>query len=129
MASAQISEYRLALPVVDAIAIPLRPLHPLKRPQKLIADRGYDADWLRKALRQRGIKSIIPQRRKPNTNIVPKVNGRIKKDYVKRWVIERTFAWLSWFRKLVVRWERNHLIYEGFLKLACILICLRGVLK
>lgn len=129
VASAQISEYRLALPTVDAIDVPLRPIHSLKRPKKLVADRGYDAAWLRQALRQRGITPVIPQRRKAGSDLVPKVNERIKKDYVKRWIIERTFGWLSWFRKLVVRWERNHRIYEGFLKLASILTCLRGVLQ
>lgn len=127
--SAQISEYRLALPTVDKIDVPIRPFHSLKRPQKIVADRGYDARWLRVALRERNIKPIIPQRRKPNTNIIPKVNGKIKKDYAKRWIIERTFAWLNWFRRLDIRWERLPEVFEGFLKVACILICLKGVLK
>src|SRR5262245_54953507 len=42
-----------------------------------------------------------------------------------RWVVERTFAWLSQFRRLRVRYERRADIHRAFLSLACILICWR----
>jgi transposase len=44
-----------------------------------------------------------------------------------RWVVERTFAWLGGFRRLVVRWERKAQIYLAFLLIACILILLRAI--
>jgi transposase len=40
-----------------------------------------------------------------------------------RWVIERTFAWLSQFRRLRVRYEKQADIHKVFLNLACALIC------
>ena len=39
--------------------------------------------------------------------------------------IERLFAWLGNFRRLVVRYERYALNYLGFVQLGCILILLR----
>jgi transposase len=39
-----------------------------------------------------------------------------------RWVVERTLAWLSQFRRLTVRYERRADIHEAFLQLGCALI-------
>jgi hypothetical protein len=41
-----------------------------------------------------------------------------------RWVVERTLAWLSRYRRLSVRYERRADIHEAFLHLGCSLICL-----
>jgi transposase len=43
----------------------------------------------------------------------------------RRWKIERTISWISSFRPLVIRREYFSFIYQGFIHLACILICLR----
>lgn len=43
----------------------------------------------------------------------------------RRWKIERTIVWIGGFRRLVVRHERYGFIYQGFVHLASILICLR----
>jgi transposase len=45
--------------------------------------------------------------------------------YRRRWIIERTNAWLFNFRRLVVRYERRIETYRAFLYLACSLIALR----
>ena len=42
-----------------------------------------------------------------------------------RWVVERTFAWLHFFRRLRIRWERLPEIHEAFKHLACAVICQR----
>ena len=42
-----------------------------------------------------------------------------------RWVVERTFAWLHQFKRLLVRYERRHEIHEAFLAIACCLVCFR----
>ena len=42
-----------------------------------------------------------------------------------RWVVERTFAWLHNRRRLLIRTDRHDDIHEGFLALACCLICWR----
>jgi transposase len=42
-----------------------------------------------------------------------------------RWVVERTFAWLHNRRRLLIRTDRRDDIHEGFLALACCLVCWR----
>ncbi|MBA3825916.1 MAG: transposase [Ktedonobacterales bacterium] len=42
-----------------------------------------------------------------------------------RWVVERTFAWLNRFRRLVVRYERRADLHLAFTLLGCSLICFR----
>ena len=92
-------------------------------PQRLIGDRAYDADPLDAALAALGVEMIAPHRRgrvRPKTQ-----DGRPVRRYRRRWKIERLFAWLGNFRRLVVRYERYALNYLGFVHLGCILILLR----
>jgi transposase len=94
-----------------------------ERPERLIGDRAYDSDPLDKALAEEGIEMIAPHRnnrRKPKTQ-----DGRKLRRYKRRWKIERLFAWLHNFRRLVVRYERRVENYLGFVKLGCIVILLR----
>lgn len=44
----------------------------------------------------------------------------------RRWVVERTHAWLNRSRWLLVRWERKVASDAAFLHLACALICDRA---
>lgn len=81
----------------------------------LLADRGYDFDRYRRALRARGIRPVIARRGVAHGSGL----GR------QRWVVERTLAWLHQFKRLRIRWERRADIHEAFLKLACCLICRR----
>lgn len=92
-------------------------------PARLIGDRAYDADPLDEALLELGIEMIAPHRRnrkRPKTQ-----DGRPLRRYKRRWKVERLFAWLGTFRRLVVRYERHALNYLGFVHLGCILILLR----
>jgi transposase len=43
----------------------------------------------------------------------------------KRWVVERTIAWLHQYRRLRIRYERRDDIHEAFLAIGCSLICLK----
>ena len=49
--------------------------------------------------------------------------------YRRRWRVERTFAWLGTFRRVLVRYERRSAVYHAFVLLACILLCLTRILK
>ena len=92
-------------------------------PRRLIGDRAYDADPLDEALLELGIELIAPHRR---NRIRPKMqDGRPLRRYKRRWKVERLFAWLGNFRRLVVRYERYALNYLGFVQLGCILLLLR----
>jgi len=92
----------------------------------LVADKGYDAQWLREVLTKRGIKHRIPKRRKQGLGDEPAYNKRIESYYKTRWIVERTNAWLQNYRRITVRWDYYADSYEAFIELACILICLRG---
>jgi transposase len=94
-----------------------------EKPLRLIADRAYDSDPLREQLLQEEILLLAPHRRgrtKPSFN-----DGRWLRRYAKRWKIERLFAWLHNFRRLVVRWEYHAENYLAFLQLGCAIILLR----
>jgi transposase len=44
---------------------------------------------------------------------------------MRRWVVERLFAWLHWFRRLVVRYEFHAENFLGMVRLGCMKIVLR----
>ncbi|MFF7441757.1 hypothetical protein [Streptomyces sp. NPDC008122] len=46
-----------------------------------------------------------------------------------RHVVEQTFALLSPFKRLAVRWERRTELHDAFVSLACGLICWRRLKK
>ena len=95
-------------------------------PQRLIGDRAYDSDPLDTRLQALGVELIAPHRRnrsKPQTQ-----DGRVLRRYRRRWKIERLFAWLQSFRRLLNRFEYHLENFLGFLHLACIMILLRTYL-
>jgi transposase len=94
-----------------------------EEPERLIGDRAYDSDPLDGALEERGIEMIAPHRR--NRKNRKTQDGRKLRRYKRRRKIERLFAWLSNFRRLVVRYERQVDNYLGLVKLGCIVILLR----
>jgi len=89
----------------------------------LIADKAYDADWLRMILRLRGTELICPHRR--GRKAQPMQDGRSLRRYHRRWIVERTIAWLGNFRRLLIRWERHVHMYRAFMNVACLLITAR----
>ncbi len=90
---------------------------------RLIGDKAYDSDPLdQRLLEERGIEMISPNRsnRKHITQ-----DGRPLRRYVRRWKVERLFAWLHNFRRLVVRYDRHAENFLGFVHLGCICILFR----
>ena len=92
---------------------------PRRRPDCVIADRGYDHDKHRRLVRERGIKPVIARRQTEHGSGL----GRV------RWVVERTFAWLHHFKRLLVRYDRRAEIHEAFLALGCCLVCFRRLAR
>ena len=94
------------------------------QPQRMIGDRAYDSDLLDRCLREKhGIRLIAPHqfnRRRKNTQ-----DGRELRRYCRRWKIERLFAWLHNFRRLVTRWEHHETNFLGMLQLGCLVILMR----
>lgn len=93
------------------------------QPKRLIGDRAYDSNALDKRLREeRGIELIAPnlRSRKRMTQ-----DGRALRRYCRRWRVERLFAWLQNFRRLITRHERHAENFLAFLQLGCVCILLR----
>lgn len=90
--------------------------NPKRRPKILAADKGYDAKWLRYALRTKGIRPQIKKRQWKGKKLL----GRPMVETVPRYQQERSFSWLQRkYRRLVVRWERLKVCFDAFLLLAC----------
>ena len=95
-----------------------------ERPKKMIGDKAYDSDPLDKEVAKLGIEMIAPH--KSNRKKVKTQDGRKLRRYKRRWKIERLFAWLQNFRRIVVRYEYHADNYLGFVHLAYIVILLRN---
>jgi len=108
------------IPLLDALhARPVagRPGRPRQKPDRVLADRGYDHDKYRRLLWAGDIKPVIARRATQNGSGL----GR------QRWVVERGFAHLHNFRRLRTRYERDPAIHTAFLTLACAILCRRRV--
>jgi transposase len=92
-------------------------------PERLIGDKAYDSDPLDRALAAGGIELMAPHRahrKSPKTQ-----DGRPLRRYKRRWKVERLFAWLQNFRRVLVRHEYHAANYMGFVHLGCLMILLR----
>jgi transposase len=124
--SASPAEVKLAETTLETVRVGhTGPGRPRTRPERVISDRAYDSDPLRGRFDKRGIELIVPHRsnrKKPATQ-----DGRSLRRYKRRWIVERTNAWLQNFRRLVVRYERSAAIFLGLVHMACALIALKRV--
>lgn len=90
------------------------------KPERLIGDKAYDSDPLDDACQALGVAMIAPHkanRTKPKTQ-----DGRVLRRYKRRWKVERLFAWLQNYRKLITRFEYYVENFLAFLKLAAFMI-------
>lgn len=105
--------------LVDALpSVAGKPGRPRRWPDKLHADKAYDARRCREHLRRRGIRCRIARKGIER-------NDRLGRH---RWVVERTHAWLAAFGKLRTRFERSIDTHLALLSLACCVICMRTLL-
>jgi transposase len=115
--AANVNEGTVLVRLVDAVQPVHGPAHrpgrPRKRPSKLHADKAYSSRANRAGLRRRHITPRIAR---------PKIDSSARLGR-HRWVVERTFAWLHRFRRLLVRYERRADLHHAFLSLGCALIC------
>jgi transposase len=111
-AECQLVEYVLAGSFLDEL------------PARLIGDKAYDSDKLDQRLKEEyDIEMIAPNRnRRSKTQ-----DGRPLRRYCRRWRVERLFAWMQSFRRLVTRWEYHIENFLGFVHLACLQMLLRHI--
>ena len=87
--------------------------------EHLCLDKGYDNPTGRETVDSFEYVSHIRPKRKDSQ---PRQKGRRR---ARRWVVERTLAWLSKCRALLVRNDNNPLNFLGLIQLACALLWYR----
>jgi putative transposase len=73
----------------------------LPKAKELLADRGYDADWFRAALTEKGITPCIPPKKNRKTTV-----EYDKILYKQRHKIENMFARIKDWRRIATRYDR-----------------------
>ena len=93
----------------------------------VMADRAYDSDPLREHLAGEGFRLVA--RHRSGRKRPPTSDGRACRRLKRRWIVERTFAWLHSFRRVVTRFEKDIGRYDGLVHLACAFIALGRLVK
>jgi IS5 family transposase len=83
------------------------------RPGKVHVDKGYDSAANRTYLWRRGIRPRIARREIESSERL----GR------HRWKAERSLSWLSCWRRLQVRWDRESGRWFALVLVACAVVC------
>lgn len=119
VSGANVHDTKLLAATLDAVVVE-RPTPSEEEPHNLCLDKGYDNPTGQEATTQRGYTPHIRR------------IGEEKKDQAgekrypaRRWVVERTLAWLSKCRAILVRYDKHSSNYLGLLKLACALLWFR----
>jgi len=89
-------------------------------PKVLLADKGYDADFIRKDMERRGGMAMIPTKR--NRLIQLPVDAAI---YALRNMVERCFNKLKNARRLATRYDKTADSYLGFVHIVSIRLWMR----
>ena len=91
LTAGQVSDYKGAAELLED----------LPEAKELLADRGYDANWFREALREKGIEPCIPPRQNRKERF-----GYDKTLYKQRHKIENMFGRLKDWRRIAMRYDR-----------------------
>ena len=105
LAAANIHDSKLLKPTINQ-------LNPSKKFKTLAADSAFDAKFLYKFCLQKNILLDAA------TNVR---RNKTKEKYkpAHRWIVERTFGWLSWYRGLKISWAKSKISHLSFLQIAC----------
>ena len=115
VASANVPDAQLLATTIEAIVVE-RPEPDW--PQHLCLDKAYD--------NKTGWSVIVDYDYEAHIQLIRDLRPPRRKRYQpRRWVVERTLAWLSRCRAILIRWDKKAANYLGFLKLACTLIWFR----
>lgn len=119
VAGANVHDTKLLEATLDAIVVE-RPEPTEEAPQNLCLDKGYDNPSGHRAAAEHRYQAHIRRIGEE------KLDASGQKRYpARRWVVERTLAWLSKCRALLVRYDKKAANYLGLLQLACALLWLR----
>jgi putative transposase len=121
VAGANVHDTKLLQATLEAIVVK-RPRVPKGSPQNLCLDKGYDNPTGRASAEQNGYVAHIHR-----INEERPATKRSKRGRARRWVVERTHAWLSKCRGILVRYEKRAELYLGMMQFACCLLLVQAV--
>lgn len=105
----QRSDYIKALDLVEG-----------RKMEALIADKGYDADYMVKAAKDAKAEAVIPSRARRKA---PREYD--EELYKERNLIERMFNKLKHFRRVATRYDKLDIAYLGFVFIAAIYLWIK----
>ena len=129
VAPANVHDTKLLAATMDAVVVE-RPEPTPTKPQHLFLDKGYDNPTGDRAVAEHEYVGhtarTAPKGRPPKEGRKePPKRPPSKRPPGRRWVVERTIAWLNRCRGILVRYEKKARNYLGFIKLACALLWYR----
>lgn len=107
LSAGQVSDYTGASALLDK----------LPNADWLLGDRGYDADWFREQLKDKGIRACIPGRKNRKKPI-----KYDKRRYKRRNRIEIMFGRLKDWRRIATRYDRCPVVFRAAIDLAAAVI-------
>lgn len=107
LTAGQVSDYKGARALIDRFP----------KARELLADRGYDADWFRNALIEKGIEPCIPPKKNRKT-----LYQYDKTLYKQRHKVENMFGRLKDWRRIATRYDRCAHTFQAAITIAVIVI-------
>ena len=120
IAGANVHDTKLLAATLEAVIME-RPQPTLEHPQHLCLDNAYDNPTGHRTAEAYG---YVPHIRRIGEEKLDPASGE-KRFPARRWVVERTLAWLSKCCALLVRYDKYAANFLGLLKLACALVWYR----
>jgi putative transposase len=120
IAGANVHDTTLLAATLEAVVV-ARPQPTPEHPQHLCLDLGYDNPTGTDAVRTH---QYVPHLRRIGTEKLDLLTGTPRFP-ARRWVVERTLAWLSKCRALLIRYDKHSANFLGLLQLACALLWFR----
>ncbi len=109
--------------VLGGVRVPRPVGRPRSRPRALAGDKGYSYPHLRRYLRRRKIRAVIPTRK--DQKPLPSFDKGL---YRRRNVVERCIGWLKECRRLATRFEKLAENFLAMVKLAMLERLLKALL-
>lgn len=113
IAGANVNDHQLLEATIAAMVVdPPAPTE--DEPHHLCLDKGYDYPATREVVAKHGYTPHIRSRGEDH-------KACRRGHQPRRWVVERTFGWLSKCRAILVRYDKHDFNYLGLIQLACAL--------
>ena len=119
IAGANVHDSKLLKATLEAIVVE-RPQPTEESPQHLCLDKAFDNPNAEQVVLD---QKYVPHIRRIGEEKLDQ--NRRKRHPARRWVVERTLAWLSKCRAILVRYAKLPCVYLGLIQVACILLWYR----